>query len=248
MVKITKVNKNYNEINVLKNLSMNFEKGKVSGILGPSGCGKSTILKLISGLELQQNGDILNLSNNLGFIFQESRLLKWLNVYKNLELVLKDRIKSREKRKEMINNILEKVQLSEKKNFMPSQLSGGMKQRVSIARALIIKPDLLLMDEPFSNLDFHLRLDLIELMNTIFKEENITGIFVTHDSREAFLMCDTVYVMKNRDVSLKKIILKTPKFLRKINSDLFFDFEKNINSFSLNEKIEKLCKCQEGLY
>jgi len=94
---------------------MDFEKGKVTGILGPSGCGKSTILKLISGLELQQNGDILNLSNNLGFIFQESRLLKWLNVYKNLELVIKDRIKSREKRNEMINNVLEKVQLSEKK-------------------------------------------------------------------------------------------------------------------------------------
>ncbi|MGM0641674.1 MAG: ATP-binding cassette domain-containing protein, partial [Thermotogota bacterium] len=157
MLSLENIHKKFDDNIILKNLSIDVQRGKIVGIIGPSGCGKSTILKIISGLEKLNKGEIKKQFNNLGYIFQEPNLLKWFTVYENIEIILKDKIKDKNKRKKIIKDSLKKVELMNYKEYYPDELSGGMKQRVSIARAVANDPDLFLMDEPFSNLDFRLK-------------------------------------------------------------------------------------------
>ena len=230
IINISNLCKRYGDNVVLNDISLNVDKGKMIGILGYSGCGKSTILKIISNLESKDSGNLINNSINMGFVFQEPRLLNWINVFENVEIVIRDKVKSKSLRKEMVDIVLDKVELLKYKNFMPKELSGGMRQRVSIARALVINPDFLLMDEPFSGLDFRLRLDFIDLINSIFSSENITGIFVTHDSREAFLLCDEIYIFGRDHNFSKKIVLDENKFDRKLDSSSFLKFDGEVHS------------------
>jgi len=163
--------------------------GEVVGVTGASGCGKSTLLRLIAGLETASTGTIERNYSRLGMVFQEPNLLPWLTAQGNVELVLSpsERPRARE--------ALRRVGLESAASQYPAQLSGGMRQRVGIARALARHPDLLLMDEPFSSLDYLNRTDLLELVRERVLGAGVAVIFVSHDVREIVQLCHRILVI-----------------------------------------------------
>ena len=199
-----------NEFNAITDLSFNINKGEFVSIVGPSGCGKTTILSLIAGLLEPTKGEILldggSIKNaNIGYMFQRDHLFEWRSIYKNITLGLE--IKGKKKNEEdslRIDNLLTKYGLIEFKNNHPSQLSGGMRQRVSLIRTLAVMPKLLLLDEPFSALDYQTRLDVCDDVKKIIKEEKQTAILVTHDISEAISLSDKVIVLTARPAKVKK--------------------------------------------
>ena len=232
LLEVNNLNKIFAENHVLENISFNLKKGEVICFLGPSGCGKSTLLRILADIEDSDSGQIINNASHTAFIFQEDRLLPWLNVAENIELVLKDHIKSHNMREDIIDKVLNDVNLLKHKHYKPNQLSGGMKQRVAIARALAIKPELLLMDEPFANLDFPLRLDLIKLISEIFAENKMGGVFVTHDSREAVLMGDKILIMTDNPARIDSSIeITVPKKDRYLDSEEISKYNMLLNHY-----------------
>ncbi len=192
ILRLEKVNKQYGDIQVLKDFDMCVKKGEILCILGPSGCGKSTILNLISKMTKEDSGKILNHSYKTGYVFQEDRLLPWKNVYENIRLVSKD------KKKDEILHLIKKVGLNGFEYKYPRELSGGMRQRCSIARAFHYDADLLLMDEPFKSLDYNLRLKMIENLIHIWETSKPAILFVTHEIDEALLLGDRIIVLSEK--------------------------------------------------
>lgn len=214
------VNFNYftkdGEFEAIKNLTFDVKKGEFVSIVGPSGCGKTTILSLIAGLLEPTKGNILldgeNVGSfNIGYMFQRDHLFEWRTIYKNilLGLEIKGKIRTKED-EEYIDDLLKKYGLYEFKNKHPSELSGGMRQRVALIRTLAVKPKLLLLDEPFSALDFQTRLDVCDDVKNIINQEKQTAILVTHDISEAISLSDRVFVLTKRPASLQMI--ETIKF------------------------------------
>lgn len=215
--------KDYDKVEVLKNINLQVEKGKFITLLGPSGCGKSTLLRIIAGLETQTLGevyikgrnvsDIVPSNRNISMVFQSYALYPHLNVYNNIANPLKTRILSFWQKlpiigkfignaKEKYDFIDKSVKESAKKlnieqllSRKPNELSGGQKQRVAIGRAMVRKPDLFLMDEPLSNLDAKLRVQMRTEIAALHRQLNETFIYVTHDQEEAMTMSDKVAVM-----------------------------------------------------
>lgn len=206
-IKLNNVNKSFysekEKTDVLKNINIEVLKGQIVAIVGPSGCGKSTILNLISGLIKQDDGDIF-VDGKIGYMFQKDNLFEWRNVYKNI--TLGPEIKHINIKEEEIDNILTKYGLIDFKYHYPSQLSGGMKQRVALIRTLILKPDILLLDEPFSSLDYQSKIIVQEDIYKIIKESKKTTILVTHDISEAIAMADVIYILTNRPSTIKEKI------------------------------------------
>lgn len=204
-VKLVNLSKNFDGRNVLDNINLTIEEGKLISLLGPSGCGKSTTLKLISGLINPDGGDILFNNNSIlnirtekrdaVIVFQDYLLFPHMNIYDNIDFGLKMRKENKHIRKEKVNKIIELVKLNGYEKKYPSELSGGQKQRVAIARSLVINPKVLLLDEPFSNLDIRLRDNMREFVLDIQRKLNITTILVTHDKEEALIMSDKVAIM-----------------------------------------------------
>lgn len=193
-----------NEIEVLKNLNFNLCEGEIVCLVGPSGCGKSTILNLVSGLLSPTSGSI-EVDGKCGYMFQKDNLLEWRNVYKNVLLGLEITKQNNNENKERARKLLEKYGLWEFKEYYPSQLSGGQRQRVALVRTLVLNPDILLLDESFSALDFQTRLLVSEDVYRIIKEEKKSAIIVTHDISEAISMGDKVVVLSNRPAKAKNI-------------------------------------------
>ncbi len=210
------------ETMALKDISFNIKKGELISIVGPSGCGKTTILSLISGLIKPSKGQVLINGNivkpdDSGYMFQKDHLFDWRTIERNVCLGLeikkdKDKSKSKELRKQEYNNnkeyainLLKKYGLWEFKDKYPNQLSGGMRQRVSLIRTLALKPEILLLDEPFSALDFQTRLNLCDDVYKILKSEHKTAILVTHDISEAISMSDRIIVLTKRPAVVKEI-------------------------------------------
>ena len=183
-VVLKNVFKSYDNHEVLKDLSLSFLKNKINCILGSSGKGKTTILNLIAGLIKQDKGEIFKDSKKISYMFQEDRLILWLNVFQNIEFVLKS-YKSELDRKEIIDQFIDLVELKDYKGFFPKQLSGGMKRRVSMARALAYESDVLILDEPFKGLDNELKYRIIDRMLKVLDKRKQTIIMVTHDEAEA---------------------------------------------------------------
>jgi len=230
LLDIENLNKSFEKKKVLKDISFSLYKGEVNCFLGPSGCGKSTLLRILAGLEKADTGKINMDVKQSSFIFQDHRLLPWLTTSENVELVLKNKIKNKAKREKIVQETLADVNLEEYSNYYPEKLSGGMKQRVAIARALALKPQLILMDEPFSKLDFPLRVNLINLLNHIFENEDMSGIFVTHDTREAVLMGDKVMVMSENPGEIENVIdINIPKKKRSLGSPDTFEIHQELN-------------------
>jgi ABC-type nitrate/sulfonate/bicarbonate transport system ATPase subunit len=199
----------------LESFSCSLRKGEVLGIIGPSGCGKTTILRIIAGLEKPSAGTIERVSSNvrIAYIFQESRLIPWFTVEDNIRFVLgANRDNSRSP--EIIRDVLKAVGLQKYREYYPDQLSGGMRQRVALARGLAYQPDVFLMDEPFSSLDFPLRMQMIKFLNTLLFETGISVIFVSHDTREIAHLCNRVSVLSGSPGRLAHLIELQPKARR----------------------------------
>ena len=192
------------ETKVLDNLSFYLSKNEKIAIVGPSGCGKSTILNLASGLINLDNGEIVK-NGNIGYMFQTDNLFEWRTIYKNITLGLEVKGKVNKKDKERIIELLKKYGLEEFKDKHPSSLSGGMRQRVALIRTLVLNPDILLLDEPFSALDAQTKLMVNDDIYDIVTRENKSVIMVTHDIAEAIAFCDRVIVLSSRPSNVKKI-------------------------------------------
>ncbi len=210
ILRINNLVKNYNtmrgEINAIKEISFDVNEGEFLVIVGSSGCGKSTLLSILSDLETLTEGNILkNDSLKIGYMLQEDALLPWLTIYENAILGLKiKKIDTQENIDEVIR-LLKLYNLYDFKDKYPKNLSGGMKQRVALIRTLAIKPDLLLLDEPFSALDYQSRLAVSDDVYKIIKKEKKTVIMVTHDLAEAISMADRIIVLSKRPATIKKI-------------------------------------------
>lgn len=196
-------------IPVLEDVNLTFEQGEMVCILGPSGCGKSTLLQMIAGFDTQTSGDILiedkpvdgPTSDNI-FVFQQSGLLPWMTVWQNVELGLRHTDNAREKA-ERIQEAVSLVDLEGFEHHYPYQLSGGMKRRAELARALVVNPKILIMDEPFSGLDFLTHLRMREEVVNMHEFIRKTTLIVTHDIDDALLMGDRVVVMSDRPSRVK---------------------------------------------
>lgn len=206
-LKVQNVSKSYGILKVLDNVSFYVKDGEFVCIIGESGCGKTTILKIIAGIEKADSGEIIfESSTRVGFVFQDDRLLPWKTVYDNILFAVRA-VKADES---MVKRVLEIVGLNGFEKYYPKQLSGGMRQRVGIARALAIQPDLLLMDEPFANLDAQTRERMQdELLKIVGK---MTVIFVTHSIDEALFLADRIIVFSPRPARvIRTIEIDIPK-------------------------------------
>lgn len=221
LVQINQVDFSYDlSVSILKEISLEIEQNEFVSLLGPSGCGKSTLLNLIAGFNKVTSGEIHVFNSKVdkpspdrGVVFQDLALFPWLNVLGNVEFGLKMKRIPKQKRRQKALNILELVGLKEKEHLPISALSGGMKQRVAIARTLISEPKVLLMDEPFSALDAQTREQLQDELLTIHKQIGTTVIFVTHSIDEAIYLSDrVVFLSKNGAIKhIEKIQLERPR-------------------------------------
>lgn len=202
---VKNIKKSFGELKVIDNLSMTFQKGKITCILGPSGCGKSTLLNIISGISKEYEGEAVGFNKEqVSFVFQEDRLIPWLSVYDNMQFILKGKYSTNES-KGIIAHYLLLVGMEDYANFYPSDLSGGMKQRVSIARALAYGGQIIIMDEPFKSLDIKNKMQLLQDFKEICIKTRSTAIFVTHDIDEAMEIGDKIYVLSDKPSSVKSV-------------------------------------------
>ncbi len=200
-------------LSVLEDINLEIKRGEFVSIVGSSGCGKSTLLRLIAGLDQDFQGQLLlngqaihGPSLKRGIVFQEHRLLPWLNVRENIRLALNSTTLSKAEQNKLIDEHIQLVGLTGFENTYPHQLSGGMSQRVAIARGLVNRPDILLLDEPFSALDAITRYHLQQELQRIWQVEGITMILVTHDIEEAIFLGDRVVIMAPRPGRIRKIL------------------------------------------
>ena len=200
-IKLINIEKNFGNKKIYDKFSLIFEEGKINCILGKSGCGKSTLLNIIANLEDINSGEIIGVPEKIAYVFQEDRLIEWNSIYTNMELPLL-KFYAKDERKEKIKNILREVELGDCMNSYPKELSGGMRQRANIARALLYNGELLLMDEPFKSLDKSSKENIIKIFKKNHLEKNNTVIMVTHDINEALSLGDNIFILGGSPVSL----------------------------------------------
>lgn len=240
------------EIVALKNVSFSVYENEFVAIVGPSGCGKTTILSLISGLLKPSSGKILidgkiinKTHGEIGYMLQRDHLFEWRTIWKNIMLGLE--LQHKTKDKNLVNkakNLMKKYGLESFKNKKPSQLSGGMRQRAALIRTLATNPKILLLDEPFSSLDFQTRLNLCDSVSEIIKNEKKTAILVTHDISEAISMADRIIILTARPGTVKRVVeinlknLGTPFKRREsdIAHKLFDDIWKDLLIYNPDDK------------
>lgn len=201
-----------NEIHALDNISFSVECGKFVSIIGPSGCGKSTLLSIISGLLKPTSGNVIingekinGISKHIGYMLQKDNLLEFKSIYRNVILGLEIQKKLTNENIDYVNKLLKKYSLYEFKDKYPAQLSGGMRQRTALIRTLATRPDILILDEAFSALDYQTKIAVTDDVYQIIKNENKTTIMVTHDIPESISMSDEILVLTNRPAKIKNI-------------------------------------------
>ena len=200
------------EIEALQDVDFSLKENAFTSLVGPSGCGKTTILSLIAGLLSPSSGEILldgkpivKHDDRIGYMFQRDHLFEWRTIWQNIILGLEIQKKHKDEKKiAFAEELLKKYDLYNFKNKKPRQLSGGMRQRVALIRTLVLEPALLLLDEPFSALDFQTRLKVCDDVYDIIKSEQKTALLVTHDISEAISMSDKVIILSKRPASVKR--------------------------------------------
>ena len=216
VLKLENISKTYQakngEIEALKDINFSVKEGEFVSIIGPSGCGKSTLLSIIAGLENKSSGKIYideieteDVSSKIGYMLQKDSLLEWRTIYNNVIFGLEITHRKTKENEEYVKELLKKYNLYEFKDKYPTQLSGGMRQRVALIRTLAIRPEILLLDEAFSALDYQTRIMVTKDIYSILRNENITTVMVTHDISEAISMSDRVIVLSKRPATVKKI-------------------------------------------
>lgn len=204
-ISIRNLNKSYENEVIFKDFNIDFCDEKVNCIIGKSGCGKSTLLNIIAGLTEIQNGEISGITlSDISYVFQEDRLIEWLTVKENLELALKKYFDSSNIH-EKIDEVLKQVGIYDIKNKYPNSLSGGMRQRVNIARAFGKPAKLILMDEPFKSLDYKLKYTIIDEFKNLLDKEKRMVILVTHDLDEAVYFQGNIIVFSEKPVKVQGI-------------------------------------------
>jgi len=212
-VSVKGIYKNYGDVEALRNMSLDFPKGQLTSLLGPSGCGKTTLLKIIAGLlqpnqgEVYVNGQIVSEPGpDRAFVFQDFALMPWASVLRNVAFGLELRKVAKSEREDIARKYIKEVGLDGFENSYPHELSGGMRQRVGLARALSVDSPVLLMDEPFSAVDEQTRRKFQEDLLQLVKEESKTFIFVTHSIEEAVYVSDQVAILLPRPSRVSEII------------------------------------------
>ncbi len=240
LLEIKDLSKNYytknGEIKALENINLEVYDGEFLCIIGSSGCGKSTLLSILSGLESPTAGNVNwnNTNPKIGYMLQQDALFPWLSVYENAVLGLKVLKEDTETNRQYVYHLLKEYGLEKFINKYPKELSGGMKQRVALIRTLAIKPEILLLDEPFSALDYQTRLSVSNDVYEIIKKEKKTAIMITHDIAEAISLADRVVVLSKRPGKIKKIY--------NINFNGDYNTISKRNSTQFNEYYSKLWK------
>lgn len=215
-IKIEHVNKKFDiqktSVEVLKDIELDIRKGEFISIVGASGCGKSTLIRMIAGLEEPSSGSItidgskvIGPSVKTGIIFQEARLFPWQTVEKNIEFGIHAKLSKKEKRQKA-ENMVNLIGLNGFEQAIPKQLSGGMQQRVNIARALINEPDVLLLDEPFGALDALMRINMQNEILKIWEQNKTTMVLITHDIDEAIFLSDRIIILSEKPGVISQII------------------------------------------
>lgn len=197
----------------VNNISLEVSKGELLGLVGPSGCGKTTILSLISSTIEPSQGKVevcgmtaKQAKDLSGYMLQKDELFGWRTIWNNVLLGLEIKHQKTPSKLDYADKLLKKYNLSEFKDFYPQQLSGGMRQRVALIRTLVLSPRILLLDEPFSALDFQTRLNVVKDVHNIIKSEEKTAIFVTHDISEAISLCDRIVILTRRPCQIHNIV------------------------------------------
>ena len=229
ILKVSKLHKNYHSkdgmVVAIEDISLDIRDGEYVAIVGPSGCGKSTLLNIIGGIDSKSGGEVEMADNiRIGYMLQNDCLFPWLNILDNCLLGLKIENNLNDKNIDYVKELLNTYGLNEFMYKYPSSLSGGMKQRVALIRTLALKPDILLLDEPFSALDYQTRLAVSDDVYNIIKDTGKTVIMITHDIAEAISMADRVVVLTTRPAKIKKV----------------YDIEMNGKSNPINNR-----KCKE---
>ena len=226
-IKIRDAVKKYGDNTIISDLSLDIKEGEFFTLLGPSGCGKTTLLRMIAGINSIEGGDFyfgdtrINdmdpAKRNIGMVFQNYAIFPNMTVENNVAFGLKNRKLPKEEIASKTDQFLKLMKIDEYRDRMPERLSGGQQQRVALARALAITPDVLLMDEPLSNLDAKLRVEMRTVIKQIQNEVGITTVYVTHDQEEAMAVSDRIAVMNNGDIQQ----IGTPKILYQRPANLF---------------------------
>ena len=236
----------FSSITAIDNVNLEVGEGELMTIIGPSGCGKSTLLMILAGLYDKSSGEVLLNGNPIngpgldrGVVFQEFALFPWLTVRNNIRFGLKMKGIPASEHGRIIKHYLKMVKLQEFENIFPHRLSGGMKQRVGIARALAYSPELLLMDEPFGALDAQTRTSLQQMLVDIWTETRKTILFVTHSVREAVFLSDRILVLSRRPSRVRTVIeVKLPRPRQRL-SQPFLRYEEELEELIARELEEE---------
>lgn len=250
MIEVKIEEKKYNNF-TLKDIRFKIAKGEFVCLLGKSGSGKSTLLKIVAGLDRDYKGivsleneaiEVARKSGKISMVFQEDLLLPHLDVFENIAFGLRIAKYSKDEIKVKVEEILKKLDLEKMKNKYPNELSGGERQRVSIGRALVTGPKLLLMDEPFSALDYNLKKAMQKLVKSLQKELGVTTLFITHDRDEAFILADKIGIME----SGKLVVMDSGEKLYTSPKTLYVAKFLGIENIFLAENFEKIFKYKEN--
>ncbi|WP_313773787.1 ABC transporter ATP-binding protein [Enterobacter huaxiensis] len=237
LVSFQHVRKTWQQVTALQNFSLDIAAGELVVLVGSSGCGKSTLLRMLVGLEETTQGEIrisgklvTGVGKERGIVFQEPRLFPWLSVIDNVMLGLADEKLSRAAKRQRAREMLARVQLTEFESALPAQLSGGMAQRVAIARGLVARPQILMLDEPFGALDALTRHTLQQALLQIHRSEGTTTLLVTHDVEEAVALADRVVVLSPRPGRIREVVSLTLPHPRQRDDAAFADACRHIRN------------------
>lgn len=249
VVQVRAVSKKYaldgRDLPVLANINLAIEQGEFVAIVGASGCGKSTLLRLLAGLDADYEGDIVWQGRRVqapgldrGIVFQEHRLFPWMTVEQNIALAFEATGLSTRERRERVAAQIATVGLTGFEQAYPHQISGGMSQRVAIARALVLRPRLLLLDEPFGALDALTRLRLQQELQRLWEREGLTTVLVTHDVEEAVFLADRIVVMNARPGTVRRVVpvplerprVRSSKLFQELKDEVLSDFAEQVES------------------
>lgn len=235
-LKLKNISHSYGAVEVLKDISLDIPQGQIICLIGPSGCGKSTLLRFLGGLERPSSGEVLQIGNPppgslnpLTYVFQHFALLPWRTVEGNIRLVLEDHNLSRREIDEIVTDVLDRTRLTDFRTALPKQLSGGMRQRVAISRALAVRPALMLMDEPLSALDSQTRELLMDDLVALWTRQPFTSVYVTHNLNEAVRLGHRVVVLSRRPGLIREIVdIDIPLSERHLGDPVLEDKQKQL--------------------